>query len=300
MEELFKPMSEWRARLSLRLEEIRASVRLFFRDHLAALGVVILTGFLLMAAFAPWLAPYPEQGKGASNMSEALKPPSWEHPCGTDRQGRDILSRVIYGSRVSLKVAFVATALAISIGVPVGAVAGFVGGPLDELLMRVTDLVLAFPSLLLAIAIVAVLGPSLEHAMLAISLSWWPWYARLVRGSAASLAQRPFVEAARSIGVPAHIIVLRHVIPNCLTPVIVQATIDAGSVILAAASLSFLGLGAQPPTPDWGLMVSEGRTYVLDHWWYSTFPGLAIFLVVLALNLVGDGLRDVFDPRTKR
>lgn len=281
-------------------DEARYSARLWRRDHLAVAGLIIILAVLLLALAAPFVAPYPEQGRGDSNLSERLEAPSAQHWFGTDRQGRDILSRILFGARISFRVAFLVTAAAVLIGSPLGAVAGYYGGWVDEVIMRFTDLLLAFPALLLAIAIVAVLGPSLEHGMIAIAISWWPWYTRLVRGVAVSVRERPFIEAARAAGVSDIKIVLFHVLPNCLTPVIVQATLDVGSVILATASLSFIGLGAQPPQPEWGLMVSEGRSYVLEQWWYATFPGLAIFVLVLSFNLVGDALRDVLDPRMKR
>jgi len=190
--------------------------------------------------------------------------------------------------------------LAVVVGAPLGALAGYTGGWVDNLIMRVTDLFLAFPSLLLAVAIVAALGPGLTNAMLAIVISWWPWYTRLVRGVTLSLREQYFVEAARSIGVPGGVIILRHILPNCITPILVQATVDFGTVILAEGSLAFIGLGTQPPAPDWGLMVSQGRSYILDQWWISTLPGLAIFISVLAFNLLGDTLRDILDPRQYR
>lgn len=281
-------------------DEARYSARLLRRDRLAVGGLTIILAVLILALAAPYVAPFPEQGRGESNLSERLETPSAQHWFGTDRQGRDILSRVLFGARISFRVAFLVTAAAVLIGSPLGAVAGYYGGWVDEVVMRFTDLLLAFPALLLAIAIVAVLGPSLEHGMIAIAVSWWPWYTRLVRGVAVSVRERPYIEAARAAGVSDIKIVLFHVLPNCLTPVVVQATLDVGSVILAAASLSFIGLGAQPPQPEWGLMVSEGRSYVLEQWWYATFPGLAIFVLVLSFNLVGDALRDVLDPRMKR
>lgn len=270
------------------------------RDPLALFSVAVIVAFVLVAIVGPWIAPYPEQGFGKTNVAACLLPMSPEHPFGTDRLGRDILSRVIIAARPALTVSLGVVALAVLIGAPLGASAGYAGGRLDDAIMRVTDLFLAFPSLLLAMAIVAALGPGLEHAALALAISWWPWYARLVRGVATGLRQRYFVEAARSIGVPAPVIVLRHILPNCLSPVLVQATVDIGTVILASSSLAFIGLGAQPPAPDWGLMVSEGRTFILDQWWYSAFPGMAIFITVLAFNLLGDTLRDIFDPRQYR
>ena len=219
---------------------------------------------------------------------------------GTDRLGRDVLSRVIYGARPAVLVSLLVVGLAVLIGVPIGAIAGYRGGWIDEALMRVTDLFLAFPPLLLAMAIVAALGPGLENAALALAISWWPWYARIARGVATGLRNQYFVDAARSIGVRDRTIVTRHIIPNTISPIIVQATIDVGTVVLAAGSLGFIGLGARPPSADWGLMVAEGRTVILEQWWASTFPGLAIFIVVLAANLVGDTLRDALDPRGER
>ncbi len=267
------------------------------RDPLALGSLIIIIGFLLMAIFAPWLAPYPEQGAGRTNPETLLLSPSWEHPFGTDQLGRDVLSRVIMGARPALVVPFGVVAVAVLIGAPLGAIAGYKGGWIDETIMRVTDLFLAFPSLLLAMAITAALGRGIENAAIALIISWWPWYTRLVRGVAIGLRERYFVEAARSIGVRDTIIMGRHILPNCLSPILVQATIDLGTVILAMGGLAFIGLGTQPPAPDWGLMISEGRTSVLKQWWLSFFPGLAIFVVVLAFNLLGDTLRDIFDPR---
>jgi peptide/nickel transport system permease protein len=226
-----------------------------------------------------------------------MLPPSREHLFGTDWLGRDVFSRVILGARIALEVSVLVVSLAILVGVPLGAVAGYRRGWADGLIMRVTDLFLAFPPLLLAMAIVAALGPGLENAALALVISWWPWYARLARGLAVSLREWPFVVAARAMGIRERTIVLRHIVPNSLGPIVVQATIDLGTVILAAGSLAFIGLGARPPAPDWGLMVAEGRQYLLEQWWLSTFPGLAIFVAVLAFNLVGDVLLRLLDPR---
>ena len=287
------------------LDVSRAGILRRFRrsviaDPLALAGVAVIALLVLLAVFGPWLAPYPEQGAGQSDVPARMLPPSIGHPFGTDGLGRDMLSRVMVGARPALAVSLLVVGLAMLIGVPLGALAGYRRGRLDALIMRVTDLFLAFPPLLLAMAIVAALGPGLEHAALALAISWWPWYARLARGTATSLRERSFVEAARSIGVGDLTILRRHVIPNLITPILVQATIDIGTVILAAGSLAFLGLGASPPTPDWGLMVAEGRTFILDQWWLSAFPGFAIFVAVLAFNLVGDLLLDLLDPRGTR
>ena len=267
------------------------------RDPLALASTIIIVLFLLIAVFAPWIAPYPDQGMGRSNPSTITLPPSMAHPFGTDHLGRDVLSRVIMGSRPAFAVPLMVVAVAVLIGAPLGALAGYKGGKTDETIMRLTDLFLAFPSLLLAMAITAALGRGLRNAAIALIISWWPWYTRLVRGIAISLRERYFVEAARSIGVRNSVIIARHILPNSISPILVQASVDLGTVILAMGGLAFIGLGTQPPFPDWGLMISEGRTSILNQWWLSTFPGLAIFIVVLAFNLLGDVLRDIFDPR---
>ncbi len=267
------------------------------RDPLALGSLLIIISFLLIAIFASWIAPYPEQGAGRTHPETLSLPPSWEHPFGTDQLGRDVLSRVIMGARPALIVPLGVVTIAVLIGAPLGAVAGYKGGKVDEIIMRITDLFLAFPSLLLAMAITAALGRGLENAAIALVISWWPWYTRLVRGVAAGLSKRYFVEAAHAIGVRDTVIMGRHILPNCISPILVQATIDFGTVILAMGGLAFIGLGTQPPDPDWGLMISQGRTAILKEWWLPFFPGLAIFVVVLAFNLLGDTLRDIFDPR---
>ena len=296
-------MAENRPRLKLSaswLTEYRMSFYLLRKNPVSFMGLIIITGFMITAVFAPWLAPYPEQGLGLPNLAERFAPPSLTHIFGTDVYGRDVLSRVIMGSRISLQVSLIVVAFAVLIGTPLGAVAGYIGGGLDEVIMRITDLFLAFPSLLLAMAIAAALGPSLTNTVVALSLSWWPWYTRLSRSQGVALRGRPFVEAARAIGVPAKRILVAHILPNSLAPIIVQATVDIGTVVLATAALSFLGLGAQQPSPEWGLMVSLGRTYILEQWWISGFPGLAIFTTSLAFNLLGDGLREALDPKIRR
>ncbi len=272
-------------------------IRIIAKDPLSVLATSIIILFILMAVFAPQVAPYPKQGAGKTNVDTALLEPSGEFWFGTDRLGRDVLSRVIYGTRSALIVPVGVVAFAVLLGAPLGAIAGYKGGWVDEIIMRVTDLFLAFPFLLLAMAINAALGRGLANAALALVVSWWPWYTRLVRGVTLTLKEQYFVEAARAIGVRDSVIILRHILPNTISPILVQATVDLGTVILAMGGLAFIGLGTQPPAPDWGLMISEGRSYVLDQWWLATFPGLAIFIVVLAFNLVGDTLRDIFDPR---
>jgi peptide/nickel transport system permease protein len=280
--------------------EYRLIARTFFRDRFAVISLAVIVLLLLAALLAPYLTAYPEQGAGEPNISDRFLAPSRSHPFGTDNLGRDILARVLYGGRSSLSIGFLVVFLAVLIGTPLGAVAGYYGGWLDELIMRFTDLSLSFPPLLLAIAIAAALGPSLVNTMIAIGLTWWPWYTRLVRAQTVSVKERPFVEAAISMGVRDPAIVFRHIMPNTITVVLVQATMDLGGAILTGAAMSFLGLGAQPPTADWGRMVSEGRTYFLNQPWYATFPGLAIFLASLSFTLLGDSVRDILDPRTRR
>jgi peptide/nickel transport system permease protein len=265
-----------------------------------AVGSSIVFLIVLIAILAPWIAPYPEDSLGATRIKERFKTPSLHHPFGTDELGRDIFSRVVYGSRISLRVGVLAIGLALAIGVPLGVIAGYARGMVDEAIMRITDVFLSFPPLLLAMAISAMLGPTLTNAMIAIAIAWWPWYTRLLRSEAVSIRERDFVQAARAMGASGAKITFKHVLPNCLTPIIVQASMDFGSIILTSASLSFLGLGAQPPTPEWGLMISTGRTFFLTHWWIVTFPGIAIFIAVLSFNLVGDGLREIMDPKIRR
>ena len=266
-------------------------------DRLALFGLVLVVGLLLVAALAPWLAPYPDQGRGTPDVASASLAPSGAHLFGTDQLGRDMLSRVLMGARPALLISISVVLGAALIGVPLGAIAGYRGGWIDEVLTRITEVFQSFPPLLLAMVVVALLGPDLKNAALALVVSWWPWYARLVRAEARSLRERPFVAAAQAIGVPSRTILRRHIVRNSMTPVLVQATVDIGTVVLAAGSLAFIGLGAQPPSPDWGLMVAEGRSQIFTAWWISTFAGLAIFVTVLAFNLLGDSLRDVLDPR---
>ena len=275
----------------------RRALRAIRADWLALFGLVVIGIVLVMALVGPWLAPTPGDGAGVINVDERMLPPSAAHPFGTDWLGRDVLTRVILGARIALQVSLMVVGLAILIGVPLGAVAGYYRGWLDGLIMRITDLFLAFPPLLLAMAIVAALGPSLRNAAIALVISWWPWYARISRGLAVSLREWPFVDASRAMGIRDRNIIFRHIVPNSVGPIVVQATIDIGTVILAAGGLAFIGLGARPPAPDWGLMVAEGRQFILEQWWISTFPGLAIFFTVLAFNLVGDLLLRLLDPR---
>ena len=283
-----------------RIKNFQESLYLLARNKLSLMALIILIVLLLAALFAPAIIPYPEDLADATHTAIKLKPPSAEHLMGTDELGRDIFSRVVYGARVSLSAALSAVGLALVIGIPLGAIAGSFGGWVDNVIMRITDVFLSFPPMLLAIAMVAVLGSSLNNAVLAISLSWWPWYTRLIRGQAISVKERKFVQAAETIGTSRMKIIFKHIIPNCISPVIVQASMDIGGVILTVASLSFLGLGAQLPTPEWGLMISMGRRFFPDSWWYCIFPGLAIFITVLCFNLLGDAIREILDPKTRK
>ena len=264
------------------------------RNKLMAIGGVLALLIVLVALFAPLIAPYPFD---AVHPTQTLLAPSRGHWFGTDQLGRDVFSRVVYGARVSPLIAFLVLSFACVVGVPLGVAAGYFGGAIDDVIMRVTDVFLAFPALLLALAIAAVLPPSVASVTFAVAVTWWPWYTRLIRGQAASVAGRPYVEGARAAGVSHVRILLRHVLPNSITPLVVQVSLDVSAVILTASALSFLGLGAQDPTPDWGLMVSRGEPYFQTQWWLVTFPGIAILLTAVAFNLLGDGLRDVLDPR---
>jgi peptide/nickel transport system permease protein len=283
---------------SRRREYLKGLSRIY-KNPLTAFGLGIIFILIVTVFFAPFLAPYPDQGRGLSNLKERLLSPNIQHPLGTDNLGRDILSRIIFGARISLKASLVVILIVLTLGVPLGLIAGYFGGKVDDIIMRFADMVLAFPSLLLAIAIVASLGPSLMNALIAVSLPWWPWYTRLMRSQVLSIREMQFVESARAIGVSRWRIMFRHILPNCLSPIIVQATLDMGYIILAIAGLGFLGLGTQPPTADWGVMVSDGREFFMIQWWISTFSGGAIFLTVLAFNLVGDGIREALDPKIR-
>jgi peptide/nickel transport system permease protein len=266
-------------------------------NPLLAVGGALSALIVLVAVLAPLIAPDPGDAGSATHPFAVLKPPSAHHWFGTDQVGRDVLSRVIYGARVSPLVALFVLLIACAVGIPLGVAAGYFGGWLDDVIMRLTDVVLAFPALLLALALAALLPPSLTSLTIAISATWWPWYTRLIRGQAASVAGRPYIESCRALGISRRRIIFRHILPNAITPLIVQVSLDVGGVILTASALSFLGLGAQDPTPDWGLMVSEGQTYFTTDWWVVTFPGLAILITAFAFNLLGDGLRDLLDPK---
>lgn len=272
--------------------------RSFARNRLAMVGLAIIILLILMAALANVLAPYaPSVG---DLRTTRLLPPSAAHWFGTDDQGRDILSRIMHGSRITLFVVVLVAVLAAPIGLVVGTVAGYAGGLLDAALMRITDIFLAFPRLILALAFVAALGPGIENAVIAIAITSWPPYARIARAETLTIRQADYIAAVQLIGASPWRIVLRHIMPLCLSSVIVRVTLDMAGIILTAAGLGFLGLGAQPPMPEWGAMIASGRQYVLDQWWVAAAPGAAIFIVSLAFNLLGDGLRDALDPKAAK
>jgi peptide/nickel transport system permease protein len=273
---------------------------LAFRSNgLAMVGLAIVVLLVLVAIFAPLIAPY-DPIVGGDLRTERLLPPSWAHPMGTDDQARDIFSRIVFGSRLTLLVVVLVAVIATPIGLLIGTTAGYFGGWTDTVLMRLTDIFLAFPRLILALAFVAALGPGIENAIIAIALTAWPPYARLARAETLTIRGADHIAAIRLQGARAPRIIWGHVVPLCLSSVIVRVTLDMAGIILTAAGLGFLGLGAQPPQPEWGAMIAGGRRFLIDYWWVATMPGLAIFVVSLGFNLLGDGLRDVLDPKARR
>lgn len=275
----------------------RDALNRLLRSPSGVIGLTMLAILIIIALGADQIAPYPPL---AVDPPSAFQGPSWAHPFGTDEFGRDVLSRVLHGTRISLQVGFVATLVAVSLGIAIGLLSGYAGGIVDGLSMRAVDIMLAIPSQLLALAIVAALGPNMRNVMLAVGISAVPRFTRLVRGTVLSAKQAVYVEAARTIGCRSRRVVFRHILPNVLGPAVVLATLYVSAAILLAAGLSFLGMGAQPPTPEWGAMVSKGRWYLRAAPWVTTFPGIAIMVTVLAVNLLGDALRDAMDPRMTR
>lgn len=263
----------------------------------ALIGLVVVVLLVLMGIFAPWLSM--GQSPIAQDLTGRLAPPSAEHWFGTDELGRDIYARTLYGARATLSIVILVSIIVVPIGLAVGTVAGYLGGWVDAVLMRITDIFLAFPRLILALAFAAALGPGIENAVIAIALTSWPAYARIARSETMTIARSDFIQSVVLQGASTWRILFRHIVPLCLSSVIVRLTLDMAGIILTAAGLGFLGLGAQPPMAEWGAMVSAGRDVILDQWWVATIPGLAIFIVSLGFNLLGDGLRDVFDPKSK-
>jgi peptide/nickel transport system permease protein len=275
---------------------VRVIFRRLARSPLSLVGLVIVTGMVLVALLAPWIAPHDPV---KPNVKDRLQPPSAQYLFGTDKIGRDVFSRVVHGTRISLRVGVMVVGIAFPVGTVLGVVAAYYGGQLDNLIMRLTDVFLAIPSLVLAMAIAAALGPSIQNVLLALAVVWWPWYTRIVRSLALQVRESEYVLAARSVGAGDLRILFRHILPNSIGPAIVTATLDIGFVILSAAGLSFIGLGAQPPSPEWGAMLASAREILREAWWAATFPGLAIFITVLGFNLLGDGFRDATDPILK-
>ncbi|MGI8553496.1 MAG: ABC transporter permease [Dehalococcoidia bacterium] len=281
------------------MTEWRRGLYRFRSSTLSLIGLSLIIFLLAVAISGPWWAPFPQDATGAIHPVDRFIAPGAGHLFGTDELGRDVFSRIVLGTRVSLLAGVIVLTVAISIGVTVGSIAGYFGGRIGELLMRLTDIMLAVPGIFLALAITAALGPGITHAMMALSVTWWPGYARLVHGLVQSGREEDYIQAARSVGAGSRRIIFLHIVPNIFGSVIIKASLDFGFAILSLASLGFIGVGARPPTPEWGSMISEGRQYLPQHWWYSTFPGLAMFLAVFGFNMLGDGLRDVFDPSSR-
>jgi peptide/nickel transport system permease protein len=280
-----------------RSEDFKFTMILIRRSPLTILGISITLLLIMIALLAPIIAT---EDPTKTDMSKRLLPPSMEHPFGTDQLGRDIFSRVIWGSRISLFIAVAVIAISLTIGTLIGLVSGYFGGKIDEILMRITDMFMAFPRLILALAVAAALGPGLFNTMIAIAFVDWVFYARLARAMALQIREETYIEAARAVGASDIRIIVRHVLPMAIPTLVVRATLDMGGTILTAAALGFLGLGVQPPTPEWGVMVSEGRRFITEQWWVSTFPGFAILLATMGFNLLGDGINDILNVRARR
>lgn len=287
----------FKKQLQPRLEDFRHTLYLWKKTPLAMIGSLVILLFLLVAIFAPLIAPYDAYSQDLYNK---LQPPSWKHLFGTDQLGRDVFSRIIYGARIEVWIIFLVSSISIAIGLMMGVVAGYFGRFVDEALMRTTDMFMAFPRLVLAMAITAAMGPTLTNTIIAIALVDWTVYARLSRADTIKVKSQPYIEAIRALGASSPRIMAFHVLPMSISPVIVQLTLRMGTIILTAAGLGFLGLGAPPPTPEWGAIVADGRSHIFEQWWISTFPGLAIAVVVLGFNFLGDGVRDILDPKIRR
>lgn len=290
-------LKEFKKQHAWQIREFFFTLRLLRRNPSAVAGFIVITVMVLMAFSAPYLAPYDPI---RIDLKARLSPPSKDHIFGTDELGRDILSRIMYGARISLRIGVLVILISGGLGALIGGVSGYVGKGSDNIIMRIMDVVLSFPPLVLAMALAAAMGPNLNNAILAVAFVMIPKFARMVRGEALVVKEKQFIAAARSSGAGSLWIIVHHVVPNCLSSVIVLATLILGETILIAASLSFIGLGAQPPSPEWGAMISVGRKFLMDQWWYATFPGLFILLTVIGFNIFGDALRDILDPRIRR
>lgn len=290
-------LKEFKKQHAWQIREFFFTLRLLRRNPSAVAGFIVITAMVLMAFSAPYLAPYDPI---RIDLKARLSPPSKDHIFGTDELGRDILSRIMYGARISLRIGVLVILISGGLGALIGGVSGYVGKGSDNIIMRIMDVVLSFPPLVLAMALAAAMGPNLNNAILAVAFVMIPKFARMVRGEALVVKEKQFIAAARSSGAGSLWIIVHHVVPNCLSSVIVLATLILGETILIAASLSFIGLGAQPPSPEWGAMISVGRKFLMDQWWYATFPGVFILLTVIGFNIFGDALRDILDPRIRR
>ncbi len=286
----------WRTEHASQIMDFRRGLYRFSRNRLSVIGLSIVILLMIVAITAPIWVPYPADVTGSVNMAARLKAPSAEHWFGTDDAGRDVFSRTIMATRTSFEVGIIILVVAIGIGVTLGAIAGYFGGWVNTVIMRFTDIMLTFPGIFLALALSAALGRGVVNAMLALSITWWPGYCRLVEAQMLKMREEDFVAGARAIGASNQRIIFRHILPNLLTAIIVKASMDFGFAVLSLASLGFIGVGVLPPEPDWGSMISAGRRFIPASWWYSTFPGLFMFVTVLAFNLLGDGLRDLLDP----
>jgi peptide/nickel transport system permease protein len=282
------------SRLQANLGRSYRTVLALARNPLAVLGAFIILVLIVAGLFAPWIAPY---SAIEQNLTERLMPPSMAHWMGTDELGRDIYSRIVYGSRITLTIVLLVAVIAAPLGLVLGAVSGYVGGWTDRILMGITDIFLSMPKLILALAFVAALGPGIENAIIAIAITTWPAYARIARAETLTFRNSEFIAAIRLQGASATRVILRHILPLCTSSMIIRVTLDMAGIILTAAGLGFIGLGAQPPLPEWGAMISRGRTFIFDQWWVATMPGIAIIVVSLGFCFLGDGLRDVLDPR---
>jgi peptide/nickel transport system permease protein len=292
-------LGQWRRENAANFEELRRALYRFVQNRLSVVGLGLILALVVVALTGPFWVPYPADATGAIHAADRFLGPQAAHVFGTDELGRDIFSRVVLATRLALASGLIILAVAITIGVTVGSFAGYFGGWLGEGLMRLTDMMLAIPGIFLALAITAAIGPGIIHAIMALSVTWWPGYARLVHGQVQAAREQDYVEAERSIGARPGRIIFLHIVPNLISSVIVKASMDFGFAILSLAALGFIGVGAQPPAPEWGDMISFGRKFLPQYWWYSTFPGLAMFIAVFGFSMLGDGLRDVFDPKSR-
>jgi peptide/nickel transport system permease protein len=293
-------LSDWREENDYRRQELKRATYAFTRSKLSVVGLGLVIFICLVALLSPYITPYPEDGGATTHTSIRLQAPSSQHWFGTDDVGRDVLSRIILASRLDLGLAISTMAIALSIGVFLGAWSGIAGGMVDETIMRLTDMFMTIPDIILALVIIIAIGPGARNAVIALALVWWPGYSRLMRSLVLVLREEQFIEASVAMGGHQRWIIFKHLIPNSMSPILIRASMDIGFVLLAAAGLGFLGLGAVPPQPEWGMMVSDGRRYFPDSWWLTVFPGGIILLTVFGFNLLGDGLRDIAEPTSRR